>query len=533
MEIKFNGIVADKNKIKFAVKRNNKANIIIFKLEKQQEDITLDTSNNFYVKIQSCLNKTFFDKDSQVQITEDENYIYLAWTMLRKHTQFKNIDVQIQYEASGDIVWQTSIINIDLFANIPADEEIENLYPSILTNFENRIKELEEGQQGNIQWGKLTGNIEEQEDLMEEFGKKVDKVVGKGLSTNDFSNEEKEKLVGITPQATKVVVLQSTPNGYIVINGQETRVFNDQELRELIAGKETGWVIDTQDQITGDKDAQDNYTNVTAITGLDLSIIKIGDNVYIKDKDVPDYWVSGRTEVEGQIILSLNTLSTKIDLSNYYTKQEVIALLTNYFTKDETNTLLSAFAKLSGKNTFTGNNIFTKNILLTNANEGTYIGSTDSGNSLMIRAIWDFVFRGRNFLPYGTGEHIGSADKLWSRAYINSLCGVTQSANTDDIIKSVFYTHTITITQNTDIINLVVKSTRSTAYTTIAELQSDFTNKNISYVSGAINNGSEVVMNLVMPTINGIAVFGVAVVDAQSQSVRCQALTGTLTDIVA
>lgn len=253
---------------------------------------------------------------------------------------------------------------------------------------------------------------------------KVDKEEGKGLSTNDYTDEDKEKLGGIAPQATKVVVLTSTPNGYIVINGNEVRVFNDQELRNLIAGKETGWVIDTQDQIIGDKDEDENYTNVTAIESLNLANIKLGDNVYIKDADVPDYWVSGRTEVEGQIILSLNTLSTKIDLSNYYTKQEVQALLANV-------------AKTNEENTFSEAQTFLKNLFLTDKTSGTYIGSTDNGNSVMMRAIWDFVFRGRNFIPYSNSEHIGSADKHWSSAYINKLIGSTQSANTDDIINGI------------------------------------------------------------------------------------------------
>jgi hypothetical protein len=35
---------------------------------------------------------------------------------------------------------------------------------------------------------------------------KVDKVSGKGLSTNDYTNEEKTKLAGIVTGATRVLV---------------------------------------------------------------------------------------------------------------------------------------------------------------------------------------------------------------------------------------------------------------------------------------------------------------------------------------
>lgn len=52
---------------------------------------------------------------------------------------------------------------------------------------------------------------------------KVDKVSGKGLSTNDFTTTLKNKLDGITAGATKVE--SSTTNGNIKINGTETTVY--------------------------------------------------------------------------------------------------------------------------------------------------------------------------------------------------------------------------------------------------------------------------------------------------------------------
>lgn len=52
---------------------------------------------------------------------------------------------------------------------------------------------------------------------------KVDKVEGKGLSENDFTTLLKNKLEGITANATKVE--QSATNGNIKINGAETTVY--------------------------------------------------------------------------------------------------------------------------------------------------------------------------------------------------------------------------------------------------------------------------------------------------------------------
>lgn len=55
------------------------------------------------------------------------------------------------------------------------------------------------------------------------IGNKVDKVSGKGLSTNDFTATLLTKLNGITEGATKVE--KSTTNGNIKINGTETVVY--------------------------------------------------------------------------------------------------------------------------------------------------------------------------------------------------------------------------------------------------------------------------------------------------------------------
>ena len=55
------------------------------------------------------------------------------------------------------------------------------------------------------------------------IGNKVDKVSGKGLSTNDFTSALLTKLNGITEGATKVEA--SSTNGNIKINGTDTKVY--------------------------------------------------------------------------------------------------------------------------------------------------------------------------------------------------------------------------------------------------------------------------------------------------------------------
>lgn len=62
-------------------------------------------------------------------------------------------------------------------------------------------------------------------DVNTELDKKVDKVEGKVLSTNDYTTAEQTKLAGIATGATKVE--KSETNGNIKINGTETTVFTE------------------------------------------------------------------------------------------------------------------------------------------------------------------------------------------------------------------------------------------------------------------------------------------------------------------
>lgn len=391
MDIVYDGVVAKQDRYKYSVKQNNKSNIIIFKLAKQQDSITLNPNNHFYIKVRNS-GRTFTDKDPNVVVEENDATIFVSWTMLRKVTQFKDIDVQVEYyDSENDIKWQTAIVNINLHDNIPVDEEIESKYPSILAQLQKQIDELKvdvlptvagtgikivtkndkkvisvdedvvaskedlKSKVDKVEGKGLSSNDYTNEEKQEvaKIKDKVDKITGKGLSTNDYTNSDKEavseipnkvdkeankslmsqeehsKLAGIENNATRTIVVASTQNGYIVVNDGQVKVYDDTEVRELITGKKTAWVIDTEDQITGLKDADGNFINVTKIGNLNMSLIKVGDDIYIKDDDVPDYWVTSREVEEGVVILSLHKSNTKINLDDYYTKEEIDELIKN------------------------------------------------------------------------------------------------------------------------------------------------------------------------------------------------------------
>lgn len=73
---------------------------------------------------------------------------------------------------------------------------------------------------------------------------KVDKVTGKGLSTNDYTNTEKTKLAGISEGANKVEA--SNTNGNIKIDGTETTVYTHPTTagnKHIPAGGSSGKIL--------------------------------------------------------------------------------------------------------------------------------------------------------------------------------------------------------------------------------------------------------------------------------------------------
>lgn len=78
------------------------------------------------------------------------------------------------------------------------------------------------------------------EQVKAELDKKVDKVDGKGLSTKDYTAAEHLKLAGVADNATKVE--KSSTNGNVIINGQETKVYE-------LAEKDISGMVASDDEI--------------------------------------------------------------------------------------------------------------------------------------------------------------------------------------------------------------------------------------------------------------------------------------------
>lgn len=142
------------------------------------------------------------------------------------------------------------------------------------------------------------------------LGNKVDKVSGKGLSTNDFTNAYKTKLDGIQEGATKVE--DSSTNGNIKINGIETNVYT------------------LPTDVVQDEDYVHTDNNYTTTEKNKLSGIDTGANKTIVDSSLS---TTSTNPVQNKVI---NTaLGTKVD------KVSGKGLSTNDYTNDDKEKVVS------------------------------------------------------------------------------------------------------------------------------------------------------------------------------------------------
>lgn len=81
---------------------------------------------------------------------------------------------------------------------------------------------------GGGTWGTITGDIQEQDDLIELFNDKVDKEPGKGLSENDYTTVEKEKLAGIEDGAQKNALNTVIDANYVHTDENFTATLKDK-----------------------------------------------------------------------------------------------------------------------------------------------------------------------------------------------------------------------------------------------------------------------------------------------------------------
>lgn len=134
---------------------------------------------------------------------------------------------------------------------------------------------------------------------------------GAGFITSASLTDYMYKISG-TPTAGNIVTI--TDARHLADSGESL-----QSIKDIAEGKTTTYVIDAKTNITGTESSTGAFTNVTAITGVTIANLKLGDNIFVKKVDDPDYWVSAVNKTADVVTsVSLNKLETqKTDLTPY------------------------------------------------------------------------------------------------------------------------------------------------------------------------------------------------------------------------
>lgn len=182
--------------------------------------------------------------------------------------------------------------------------------------------------------------------------KKVDKEDGKGLSTNDYTNEEKTKLAGIEEEANKTIVdselsLESSnpiENKVVseALNTKADTVEVDEALNTKV-DKESGKGLSTNDFTTEEKEklaklnekANENTIEVITQNGQVLENIDKSVNIVVPTDTselTNNAGYQTATDVTDKIASAMKDIDVDIDLSSYATKSEIptaVSQLTN------------------------------------------------------------------------------------------------------------------------------------------------------------------------------------------------------------
>lgn len=144
MILEFFGKTTCQKVFNFGIQGDNATIVIDFVLTAQQENIDLRTCKAFVKS--ATTSYSFADKEPvEIEEMEDGKKIKLCWTILRKHSNHRCINVQLVFEGKNlDTVWQTDYVVFQFNKYIQADEEIANDNPTIIQDFERRITTLEE-----------------------------------------------------------------------------------------------------------------------------------------------------------------------------------------------------------------------------------------------------------------------------------------------------------------------------------------------------------------------------------------------------
>ena len=253
---------------------------------------------------------------------------------------------------------------------------------------------------------------------------KVDKQAGKGLSSNDFTNAHIVKLTGIESGAQVNVIETITVNGVEMIPSNKTvaltvltkavndlenyylksQTYTKAEVQELI-----GQISALSVQIVDELPEQDISTTTIYLVETEVQ------NVYMQYMYINNEWAA--------------LGSTSVDLSNYYTKAQVDALLANKQDKLEWDSVPTAGSTKDINSGAVANALNGKQDAL----EWDDAPTEDSTKSVNSGVMYDALADKQDTLEWDSVPTAGSTKSLTSGAIKTALDGLDAAGKADKV----------------------------------------------------------------------------------------------------
>ena len=191
------------------------------------------------------------------------------------------------------------------------------------------------------------------------LAEKVDKVTGKGLSTNDFTNTYKNNVDSNTnarhTHSNKTVLDGIASSDITNWNGKQNATDNSlTTINKTIVG-----AINEVDSIAKGANQALSYSNysamITAFNSLANDVYNVGQNVMIVTLEVPDLWISGIESTSSSYTYTTDEAFTTALSTNGYVQVGYYILsaletqkvdLINYYNKPQTDSLLNKKADI-------------------------------------------------------------------------------------------------------------------------------------------------------------------------------------------
>ena len=256
------------------------------------------------------------------------------------------------------------------------------------------------------------------------LAEKVDKEAGKGLSSNDFTTAEKTKLAGIAAGAEMNIIGGITLNGEplvpvnkIIALNVITKAVNDLQnyylKTETYNKSEVDALINNISSLTLDIVEELPTTDISTTT-IYLVPVSGATNVYMQHAYINGAWAQLGT--------------TQVDLTNYYTKAQVDALLA---AKQDVLTFDSAPTSLS-ENPVTSGGVYSalasKQDALTFDNAPT----ENSNNPVKSGGVYDALADKQDALTFDTEPTAGSTNPVTSGGVASALQNVDVPVATEE-----------------------------------------------------------------------------------------------------